>query len=315
MGDRLAAARVPTRAGAMLMLTLGALAIVVAMTGLYGVVSDTANRRTFEIGVRLALGATRPAILRLILGDGLRLVALGCVAGAVLAVLFTQAAAAVLSTADAPPIPSRSRGSWVSWSPLASPRRSGRRGGRRASIRSSPCATNDRDEGWLMNRLRAAIVRVMGLFGQSRRDADLAAELASHLQLHIDDNLRAGMSPDEARRQAILALGGVEPTKERYRDRRGVPLLDTLRQDVVYAARTLRKNPGFTATAVITLALGIGANTAISAWSTRCCCGRCRFGNPGPSGPGVRDRRAAQRLVRLCVVSRVHRLARPELHV
>jgi predicted permease len=98
MADRRAVALLPARVGAMLMMTLGALAIVVAMTGLYGVVSYTASRRTFEIGVRLALGATRPAIVRLILGEGLRLVGAGCVAGGLLALVFTQAVRAALST-------------------------------------------------------------------------------------------------------------------------------------------------------------------------------------------------------------------------
>ena len=117
-----------------------------------------------------------------------------------------------------------------------------------------------------MKRLRVWALRFSGLFTQARRDEDLAAEMDSHLQLHIDDNIRAGMTREEARRDAILKLGGLEPTKEAYRERRSIPVVEHFLRDFRFALRQLGKNPGFTFTAVAMLALGVCASVSIFAF-------------------------------------------------
>ena len=117
-----------------------------------------------------------------------------------------------------------------------------------------------------MKRLRAWMMRLGGLFGGARREREISDELDSHLEMHIEENLHAGMTEEEARRQAILKLGGVESTAQAYRERGTVPLLEELLFDARFAIRQLRKNPGFACTAILMLALGLCASVTIFAF-------------------------------------------------
>jgi predicted permease len=117
-----------------------------------------------------------------------------------------------------------------------------------------------------MRKLRAFSLRLRGLFGGRVREAEIDAEIQSHLQMHFDDNLRSGMSAEEARRDAVIKLGGVEQTKQAHRERGTVPPIESVLQDVSYGLRMMARNPGFTAVAVITLGIGIGASTTIFSW-------------------------------------------------
>ncbi|HXN18926.1 MAG TPA: ABC transporter permease [Candidatus Binatus sp.] len=114
-----------------------------------------------------------------------------------------------------------------------------------------------------MRMLRSFFARFMALFGSERRDRELADEIESHLQFHAQDNLGSGMSPAEARRQAVLKLGGVEQTKEMYRRQRGLPMIETLLQDLRFSVRMFRKDARFSLLVILILALGVGANSSI----------------------------------------------------
>src|SRR2546427_4141458 len=114
-----------------------------------------------------------------------------------------------------------------------------------------------------MSALRQFLQRLHNFVRPGRPEPDLAREVASHLGLLEDEFIRRGMTPEEARLAARRTFGGVEQTKGLHRDARSFGWLDDARRDLRLAVRTLRRAPGFTAAIVLTLALGVGANTAM----------------------------------------------------
>ncbi|HYL86068.1 MAG TPA: ABC transporter permease [Candidatus Angelobacter sp.] len=114
-----------------------------------------------------------------------------------------------------------------------------------------------------MNWLRTFFSRFLALFRRRQLDFDLRAELQTHLEMLTEENIRRGLSPEDAARQARREFGGVEQTKELYREQRGVPWLEALLQDLQFAVRSFSKQPIFAVVAILTLALGVGSTTAV----------------------------------------------------
>src|ERR1700722_5019112 len=120
-----------------------------------------------------------------------------------------------------------------------------------------------------MKFFRALASRLRGLLSPHHAEADFSAELDAHLDLAVDEGMRAGLTPAEARRRALIRLGGAEQPRQLHRERRTLPILESLLRDLRSSLRSLAKHPAITAIAILSIGLGIGANATIFSMVSR----------------------------------------------
>src|ERR1700678_3190517 len=131
---------------------------------------------------------------------------------------------------------------------------------------SHPGALPRAGTGVVMRKFRAWIIRLFATLHIGRTRAEIDSEISAHIAMHTEDNVRAGLTAEEARRQTLIQLGGEEQARQAYRDRATLPMLESILQDVRFTLRQIHKSPGFTITTVLMLTIGISASTTAFSW-------------------------------------------------